>query len=232
MPVIHDIGKTYIQFSSCPTLCDPMNCSTPGLPVHHQLPESTQTHVHWVSDAIQPSSVVPFSSRPQSFPESGSVPVRQLFMWGSQSIGVSALASVLPMNTQDWSPLGWTGWIQGTLKSIYTFVLAVSFSEWMLLSVGCVLLNDIKCKLCLKQLVCHDSPYLKWQRELTPTTATLVIIFIKRFAKHLVLLKENRHRSCYLGIQNFEELEVQGLVPISSQSCGGETANHSALVWQ
>ena len=48
-----------VQFSSaaqlCPTLCDPMNCSTPGLPVHHQIPESTQTHVHWVGDAIQPS---------------------------------------------------------------------------------------------------------------------------------------------------------------------------------
>lgn len=70
--------------------------------------------------------------------------------------------------------------------------------------------------------------------ELTPTTATLVIIIRKRFTKHLVLLKENinRHRSCYLGIQNFEELEVQGLVPISSQSCGGETASQSALAWQ
>ena len=52
-------SKSSVQFSSvtrsCPTLCDPMNHSTPGLPVHHQLPEFTQTHVHWVSDAIQPS---------------------------------------------------------------------------------------------------------------------------------------------------------------------------------
>ena len=52
-------GKNTVQFSSiaqlCPTLCDPMNCSTPGLPVHHQLPEFTQTHVHQVADAIQPS---------------------------------------------------------------------------------------------------------------------------------------------------------------------------------
>ena len=62
-PHLHWIGKFFIpglvQFSSgaqlCPTLCDPMNCSTPGLPVHHQLPEFTQTHVHRVSDAIQPS---------------------------------------------------------------------------------------------------------------------------------------------------------------------------------
>ena len=66
-----------IQFSlvaqSCPNLCDPMDCSTPGLPVHHQLPESTQTHVPWVGDAIQPSHpVIPFSACPQSFPASGS----------------------------------------------------------------------------------------------------------------------------------------------------------------
>ena len=57
------------------------------------------------------SSVVPFSSCPQSFPASESFPVSQLFAWGGQSIGVSALASVLSMNTQDWSPLGWTAWI-------------------------------------------------------------------------------------------------------------------------
>ena len=195
-----------------------MNHSTPGLPVHHQLPEFTQTHVHWVGDAIQPShslqrniqfssvqslshvphepqhvrppcpsptpglypnscplcrwwhptnsssaeeysvqfshsvvfdslqphesqhakppcpsstagvypnscpssrwwhpamscSVVPFSSCPQSLPASGYFPMSQLFTWGGQNIGVSALASVLPKNTQDWSLLGWTGWI-------------------------------------------------------------------------------------------------------------------------
>ena len=64
---------------SYPTLCDPMNRSTPGLPVHHQLPEFTQTHVHQVSDAIQPSSVVPFSSCPQSLPASESFPMSQLF---------------------------------------------------------------------------------------------------------------------------------------------------------
>ena len=57
------------------------------------------------------SSVVPFSSCPQSFPVSGSFPVSQLFTSGGQSIGVSASTSVLPMNTQDWSPLEWTGWI-------------------------------------------------------------------------------------------------------------------------
>ena len=57
------------------------------------------------------SSVIPFSSCPQPLPASGSFPMSQLFTWGGQSIGVSASASVLPMNTQDWSPLGWTRWI-------------------------------------------------------------------------------------------------------------------------
>ena len=94
------------QFSSvaqsCPTVCDPMERSMPGLPVHHQLPEFTQTHIHRVSDAIQPShslSIVPFSSRLQPFSASGSFPVSQFFASGGQSITVSA--SVLPMNIHD-----------------------------------------------------------------------------------------------------------------------------------
>ena len=117
--------ESCFQFSSvtqsCPTLCDPMNHSTPGLPVHHQLLEFTQSHIHPVSNAIS-SSVVPFSSCPQSLPASESFPMSQLFTWGGQSIRVSASASVLPMNTQDWSPLEWTGLdllaVQGTLKSL------------------------------------------------------------------------------------------------------------------
>ena len=105
-----------VQFSSvaqsCPTLCDPKNLSTPGLPVHHQLLEFTHSCplTRWCHSAIS-SSVVPFSSCPQSFPASESFPMSQLFAWGGQSIRVSALASVLPMNTQGWSPLEWTGWI-------------------------------------------------------------------------------------------------------------------------
>ena len=91
---------------SCPTLWDPMDCSTPGLPVHHPLPELAQTHVHWVGDA---NSVVPFSSHLQSFPASGFFLMSWLFVSGGQSIGASA--SVLPMNIQDWLPLGLTGWI-------------------------------------------------------------------------------------------------------------------------
>ena len=92
-------------------LCDPMNCSTPGLPVHHQLPEFTQTHVHRVSDAIQPSHPLSFPSPPASNPsQHQSFPVSQLFAWGGQSTGVAASASFFPKNTQDWS-LEWTGWI-------------------------------------------------------------------------------------------------------------------------
>ena len=104
---------------SCPTLCNPMNHSTPGLAVHHQLLEFTQTHVHRVGDAIQPSHpVTPFSSCPQSFPASGSFPMSQLFARGGQSIGVSVSASVLPMNSQDSSPLGWTVWISLQSKGL------------------------------------------------------------------------------------------------------------------
>ena len=71
----------------------------------------------WCHPSIS-SSVVPFSSCPQSLPASGSFPMIQLFAWGGQSIGVSALASVLPMNTQDWSHLGWTGWISLQSKGL------------------------------------------------------------------------------------------------------------------
>ena len=115
------VNQLSVQFSSVaqlyPTLCDPMNCSMPGLPVHHQLPEFTQTNVHRVGDAIS-ASVVPFSSCPQSLPASESFPMSQLFAWGDQSIGVSALASFLPKNTQGWSLSEWTGWISLQSKGL------------------------------------------------------------------------------------------------------------------
>ena len=89
-----------------------MNRSMPGLPVHHHLPEFTQTHVHRVCDAIQPSHPGLSPSPPAPNPsQHQSFPMSQLFTSGGQSTGVSALASVLPKNTQDWFPLGWTGWI-------------------------------------------------------------------------------------------------------------------------
>ena len=71
----------------------------------------------WCHPAIS-SSVVPFSSWPQSLPASGSFPMSQLFASGGQSTGVSASTSVLPMNTQDWAPLGWTGWISLQSKGL------------------------------------------------------------------------------------------------------------------
>ena len=111
----HSIGYFYefgrlrclssVQFSSvaqsCPTLCDPMNRSTPGLPVHHQLPEFTQTHVHRVGDAIQPSHPLSSPSPPAPNPsQHQSFPMSQLFACGGQSTGVSALASFLPKKSQ------------------------------------------------------------------------------------------------------------------------------------
>ena len=105
-----------VQFSlvaqSCLILYDPMDCSTPGFPVHHQLPELLKLMSF---EAVMPSkhssSIVPFSSCFQYFPASGSFTVSQFFTSGGQSLGASASASVLPMNIQDWFPLGWTGWI-------------------------------------------------------------------------------------------------------------------------
>ena len=103
-----------VQFSSvtqsCPTVCDPMNYSMPGLPVHHQLPEFTQTHVHWVGDAIQPSHPRLSPSPPVPSPSQH----QGLFKWVNslhEVAKVSALASFLPKNTQGWSPLEWTAWI-------------------------------------------------------------------------------------------------------------------------
>ena len=96
-----------------------MDCSTSGLPVHHHLLVFTQTHAHWLNDAIQPSHPLLSPSPPaQSFPASGSFPMSQLFTSRGQSIGVSASTSVLPMNIQDWFPLGWTGLISLLSKGL------------------------------------------------------------------------------------------------------------------
>ena len=117
---IHRLKHISVQFSSviqsCLTLWDPMNCSTPGLPVHHQLPEFTQTPFHRVSDAIWPS-------HPLSSPSPPALNLSQhqgLFKWVSSSHQVAKvlefqLQHQSSMNTQDWSPLEWTSWI--SLKS-------------------------------------------------------------------------------------------------------------------
>ena len=112
-----------VQFSSvtqsCLTLCHPMNHSMPGLPVHHQLPELTQTHVHRVSDAIQPSHPLSSPSPPAPNPSQH----QSLFQWVNYwhevaKVWVSALASFLPKKSQGWSPSEWTGWISLQSKGL------------------------------------------------------------------------------------------------------------------
>ena len=88
-------------------------CPSPAPRVHSNSCPSSR----WCHPAIS-SSIVPFSSCPKSLPASGSFPMSQLFTWGGQSTEVSASASVLSMNTQDWSPLGWTGWISLQSKGL------------------------------------------------------------------------------------------------------------------
>ena len=112
-----------VQFSSvaqlCPTLCHPMNRSMPGLPVHHQLPEFTQTHVHRVSDAIQPSHPLSSPSPPapnppniRVFSNESTLRMRWPKDW-SFSFSITWTD-----HTQDWSPLGWTGWISLQSKGL------------------------------------------------------------------------------------------------------------------
>ena len=113
-----------VQFSSvtqsCLTLYDPHELQDPRPPCPSPTPgvqPNPCPSSRWCHPTIS-SSVVPFSSCPQSLPASESFPMSQLFTSGGQSIGVSASASVLPMNTQDWSPLEWTGWISLQSKGL------------------------------------------------------------------------------------------------------------------
>ena len=114
-----------VQFSSVQSLSRVWLFATPWIAAHQASLSITNSRVHpnscassrWCHPAIS-SSVVPFSSCPQSLPASGSFPVSQFFAWGGQSFGVSASASVLPMNTQDWPPLEWTGWISLQFKRL------------------------------------------------------------------------------------------------------------------
>ena len=108
-----------VQLLSRVRLCSPMNRSMPGLPVHHQLPEFTHTHVHRVSDAIQPSHPLSSPSPPAPNPsQHQSFPMSQLFTWGGQNTAVSASASFPPNKSQGWSPSEWTGWISLQSKGL------------------------------------------------------------------------------------------------------------------
>ena len=102
----------------CPTLCDPMDLSMPGFPVLHHAPRICPSSCplnQWCHPTIS-SSVAFFCL--QSFPASGSFPMSQLFTSDGQNTGASASASVLPMNIQDWFPLGWTSWISLLSKGL------------------------------------------------------------------------------------------------------------------
>ena len=121
--IVLDKGAIYISSSltqSCLTLCDPIDCSKTGFPVHHQLPRfysnsGPSTWLHgWCHPTIS-SAVVPFSSCLQSFPASGFLQMSQNFASGGQITGVSASSSVHPTNIQDRLPLEWTSW--NTLQS-------------------------------------------------------------------------------------------------------------------
>ena len=117
MPLIYEVC-TNAGFSSVQSLSHVRLFATPWLEARQASLSVTNPGVYsnscplsrWCYPAIS-SSVIPFSSCTQSLPASGPFPISQLFAWGGQSTGVSASASVLTMNTQDWSPLGWTGWI-------------------------------------------------------------------------------------------------------------------------
>ena len=113
MSYMHTIYQFSSVTQSCPTLWDSMDCSTPDLPVHHQLPELAQTHVHQVNDAI--NQLILCRPLLLLFPTSRSFQMSRFFLTGGQSIGASTPASVLLMNIKDWSLLGWTGLI--TLQS-------------------------------------------------------------------------------------------------------------------
>ena len=121
-----------LQFSSvaqsCPTLCDPMDCSNPGLPVHHSYPLS-----RWCHPTIS-SSVIPFSSWLQSFPASGAFQMSKSFTSGGQRIVVSASTSVLSWNTQDWSPLSSLGIVTSVAVNIWgvcVFLWIIVFSAYV-----------------------------------------------------------------------------------------------------
>ena len=109
--IMGELQFSSVQLLSRVWLWDTMDCSMPGFPVHHQVPEMDSYPSSWWCHPTISSSVVSFSSYLQSFSASGSLPLSQFFTSGGQSIGVSASTSVLPMSIQDWFPLGWTGLI-------------------------------------------------------------------------------------------------------------------------
>ena len=125
LTLVLSISSVSSVTQSCWTLYDPMDCSTPRLPCPSPTPGaySNSCPSSWWCHPTILSSVIPFSSHLHSFPASGSFPISHLFTSGGQNIGASPSASLIPMNTHSWFPLGLTGLIsllsvQGTLKSL------------------------------------------------------------------------------------------------------------------
>ena len=124
--MLHNGNDETLQFSSvsqlCPTLCNPMNRRIAAWQASLSITNSQSLLKPMSIDLVMPSNHLilccPLLLCPQSVPASGLFPVSQLFTWGGQSTGVSASAWVLPMNTQDWSPLGWTGGISLQSKGL------------------------------------------------------------------------------------------------------------------
>ena len=135
-----------------------MNQSTQGLPVHHQFLEFAQTRVHWVSDAVQPSHPL-LSPSPPAFTLSQRQSLFQrcqLFASGGQSVGLSASTSVLPMNTQDWSPLGLVGWISLQSKGLSRVFSNTTVQKYQFFGAQLSLWsNGFPCSLVCKQSACN-----------------------------------------------------------------------------
>ena len=127
----------FLFLFSCSVMSDslhPIDCSTPGFTVHHQLPELAQSHVHRVGDAIQPSHPPSSPSPAFSLSQHQSFLMSQLFVSGSQSIGASA--SVLPMNIQDWFPLEWTGLISLQSKGLSRVASILRCSDFFIVQLS------------------------------------------------------------------------------------------------
>ena len=131
--ILHFCCCSVVQLSL--TLCNPMDCNMPDFLVLHYLPELAQTHIHWVSYAIPPSCALSSTSPPPSiFPSIRVFSISQFFASRDQRTGASALASVLPMNIQDWFPLGLTGlWYV-----LIDFKFSTEYNYWLSADYVCV----------------------------------------------------------------------------------------------
>ena len=158
---------------SCPTLCDPIDCGTPGFPIHHQLLEPTQTHVHHIHNAIQPSHSL-LSPSPSTFKLSQH---QDLFQWVSSSHQVpkvSASASFLSMNTQEWLPLGLTGCISLQSMGLSKIFSNAKFQKHQYFSFNWRIIVQL------------SYPYMTTGKTVTLTIQTFVGKVISLFFKYAV----------------------------------------------